>query len=105
MSRGRRRKRAAKTAQPKAPPPGRQQRLRGGLRPLARQFWHWLILAVSIGGAAMSGRLAYGLWKTAAEEAGDDPPYLMWGLSGAAALLCAVFLREILYRIRALRHR
>ena len=74
-------------------------------RRTAVRLWHWLILLVSLVGAAVSARLAYGFWNEAAAELGTDPPYLMWGLTGVAALFCIAFVYESLCRIRALRSR
>ena len=70
---------------------------------LVGRFWHWLVLTVSVVGAAVAGRLVlYGL-QTADEAAEQGEAMLWYVLAGTVGLIGLVFLREAWLRIVSLR--
>ena len=82
-----------------AKPPGLFQQLVA----LLSRFWHWLVLLVSVIGAAIAGRLVlYGLQT--ADEAADQGEAMLWYvLAGTVGLIGLVFVREAWLRIVSLR--
>ena len=82
-----------------AKPPG----FFGRLVALVGRLWHWLVLLVSVVGAAVAGRLVlYGL-QTADEAADQGEAVLWYGMAGGVAVVGLVFLREVWLRIVSLR--
>jgi len=67
-----------------------------------RRWWHRAVLAFALAGAAVAGRLGWSSSVIARSEARDDPA-LWWLLTGALALVAAIFLAEAVGRIRRLR--